>query len=124
MSTSSREPGYFTTLGATLFAIVALFVTLAALGAGGRIFGLEVDRRAVESSRQYAATNTDGFYTRLETVRKIDVQLAGLDASQTTQRQALESQRTLLVNEMRREVAQIPADARTPDMFPYEGVSR
>jgi hypothetical protein len=121
---SSQEPGYFTILGGAVLALLVLSVALTALASGGRIFGLSVDRRAVEVSRQYAESNTDGFYMRLEAVKKIDVQLSELSPEQTPQRLALKSQRTMLINEMRREVAKIPADARTTDMLTYEGTAQ
>lgn len=102
---------------AAILAVFGAFVLVTALCTGLlRPWGLEVDRRAVESSRQYAVTNTDAFYTRLEAVRAIDVQIVGASPEKA---EALRSQRLLLVNEMRREVAKIPEDARTPDMLLY-----
>lgn len=88
-----------------------------------RVMGMEVDRRVVESSRQCAETNTSAFYTKLEAINKINVQLAGLDPLDPLV-PALESQRELLSNEARREVAKIPYDAHTPDMYPFESGSR
>lgn len=110
---------WFVVLTLGIVTLVALFVVLSLLGAGGTIFSLAVDRQAVQQSRQYSETNTDAFYTRLETVKRIDVELAGLTATDPRV-PALQSQRSLLVSEMRREVAKIPSDARTSDMAVYQ----
>lgn len=108
-------------IGANLFVWVTLFfLLLLTLGAIGTFVGLKVDRIAVENSRQYAESNTAAFYDRLEAVGVIDTQLAGLPNNDPLV-PALQSQKTLLENEMRREVAKIPHDARTADMMPYEG---
>jgi hypothetical protein len=110
---------WFVALTVGLVSLIAVVVVLSLLGAGGTLFGLAVDRQAVQQSRQYSETNTDAFYTRLETVKRIDVELAGLAASDPRV-PALQSQRSLLVSEMRREVAKIPIDARTSDMAVYQ----
>ena len=108
----------FRILAWTVFALVVLFSVLFGLNAIGLIGSVAVDRAVIQQSRQYAETNTDAFYTRLESIGRIDTQLA--DPALTPEmRSALDGQKTLLKNEMRREVAKIPSDAQTPDMAPY-----
>lgn len=97
---------------------IFFLIALSATGALGNIFGITVNRKAVEQSVQYSEANIDAFYTRLEAVKKIDVQIAGLDPSDP-QVAALRSQKSLLESEMRRDVAKLPSDARTSDMYPY-----
>lgn len=86
----------------------------------GDIVGVTVHRQVVEQSQQYAETNTAAFYTHLEGVKKIDVQLAGLPDGDP-QAAPLREQKDFLEGECRRAVAKIPADARTVDMLPYGG---
>lgn len=113
-----RPRDAFPWFAALLFmAVIATLVSFG-LGAAGDIFGTAVHREVVEQSSQYAVTNTDAFYTRLEGVRKIDTEVAGIPPGDA-RIAALQSQRDLLVSELRREVAKIPPDARTADMLPY-----
>ena len=99
--------------------VIALLVVVVGFLTGAfTIFNVAVDRTVVTQSRQYAETNTDAFYARLEGIKKIDVQISGLDPADP-QVGALKSQRELLVSEAKREVAKIPEGSRTPEMFPY-----
>lgn len=112
------------TPGKVLFWTVAFFVVLAVVGFGlsaaGLIGSTVVDRRVIEESRQYAETNTDAFYKTLAAAKEIDVQLANPDTSDAV-RAGLVEQKAFYENEMRRQVAKIPADARTTDMARYGG---
>lgn len=118
MSDSSNEPSFI-----VVVSVATLFVILCAAGGFvlnglGMIGNTVLDRKVVESSRQYAESNTAAFYSRLESVKKIDVQLAGTTLS-PEMRSALTSQRDMLESEMRQEVAKIPVGSRTSAMFPY-----
>lgn len=75
--------GFATWFVAILIATVILSFVIYTLGTVYRVADVSIDRHVVENSRQYAATNTEGFYTRLEAIRKIDVQIAGLPATVT-----------------------------------------
>ena len=90
------------------------FLLLLTLGAIGTFVGLKVDRIAVENSRQYAESNTAAFYDRLEAVGVIDTQLAGLPNNDPLVPGSAEPEDAPR-DEMRREVAKIPHDARTAD---------
>lgn len=89
-----------------------------ALNAAGMLGNSWLDREIVESSRQYSESNTAAFYSRLESVNKISVQLASTTLT-PEMRAALTSQRDLLESEMRREVDKIPVGSRTSAMYPY-----
>lgn len=102
----------------TTFAVLSIVIF--SLNAAGLIGGTAVDRVVIEQSRQYAETNTEAFYVRLETLARVEVQLAD-PATPEPVRVGLASQKTLLESELRREVARIPADARTADMARYGG---
>lgn len=102
---------------------VVLSCVLAVTGAAGDVFGIFVNRKAVEQSVQYSTANTDAFYTNLAAVKKIEVQLAAPDISESMA-SALRSQKEMLETEMRRVVAKVPADSRTTDMLTYGGSSR
>ena len=102
---------------------VILSVVLAVTGAAGNVFGIFVNREAVEQSVQYSTANTDAFYANLAAVKKIDVQLAAPDISESMA-SALRSQKEMLESEMRRVVAKVPVDSRTTDMLTYGGSSR
>jgi hypothetical protein len=103
---------------AAIVVVVVLAGVGAVTGAAGDVFGIFVNRKAVEQSVQYSTANTDEFYTDLAAVKKVDVQIAALPADDP-QLPALRSQRDFLAGECRRAVAKLPADARTPDMTPY-----
>lgn len=103
---------------ALVFAFVALIVVGSVVGSAGDVFGIFVNRKAVEQSIQYSTTNAEVFYTHLAAVKKIDVQLAGL-AADDPQIAPLRSQREFLEGECRRAVAKIPNDSRVSDMHPY-----
>lgn len=105
---------------AIVLAFVALIAVGAVVGGAGDVFGIFVNRKAVEQSVQYSTTNSAEFYTNLASVKKIDVQIAGLPAGDP-QIAALRSQKEFLEGECRRAVAKIPANSHTPDMFPYGG---
>ena len=118
MSDSNFSDGIKIGLGgiAGLVAVVALSLGLSyVFGVGG----MEIDRQVVEHSRQYSATNTDLFYTKLESVKKIDVQLAQVGAD-SPMYAPLTSQKLFLESELRKEVAKIPVSSRTSDMFLYQ----
>lgn len=101
---------------------ISIFLIITLLGIVGygvsSISHTVIERKVVESSRQYAETNTAAFYDRLEASRKIDVQMAGLEATDPML-SALHSQKTLLENEMRRIAAKIPSDSQTSEMNNY-----
>lgn len=97
---------------------VALVFVGALVGGAGDVFGIFVNRKVIEQSVQYSTTNSAEFYTNLAAIKRIDVQLAGLPAGDP-QVAALQSQREFLEGECRRAAAKIPANSRTPDMFPY-----
>lgn len=103
---------------ALILAFVALIAVGTVVGGAGNVFGIFVNRKAVEQSIQYSTTNTEEFYANLASIKKIDVQVIALPLGDP-QRVALESQRDFLRGECRRAVAKIPADSRTPDMIPY-----
>lgn len=104
----------------TVIFLVVLTVVGFGLNAAGLVGGTIVDRRVVEESRQYATTNTDAFYKTLAAVKELDVQLADPDTSDAVRAGILE-QKDFYENEMRRQVAKIPPDARTADMVRYGG---
>ena len=107
-----------------LFWIVLFLIALSVVGFGlnaaDLIGSTIVERHVVEESRQYAETNTDAFYKTLAAVKEIDVQLADPNTSDAV-RAGLQDQKDFYENEMRRQVAKIPVDARTADMVRYGG---
>lgn len=116
--TSTLRQGLLTILAA----VVAILLVGSVVGSAGDVFGIFVNRKAVEQSLQYSTTNAEAFYTSLSAIKKIDVQLAGL-AVDDPQIAPLRSQRAFLDGECRRAVAKIPENSRTTDMFPYSGGS-
>lgn len=116
LPTERQAAGFLMRWGIGIF-IVLTILGVVSYGVSG-ISHTVIERRVVESSRQYAETNTAAFYDRLETVRKIDAQLAGLEVGDPMI-PALHSQKTLLENEMRRLVAKIPSDSQTSEMNNY-----
>lgn len=113
MSDSNDGPSHHGVIAAFIF-----FVLLCGVDGLVMIGNTIVDRKVVESSRQYAESNTAAFYSRLESVNKISVQLASTTLT-PEMRVALTSQRDLLESEMRREVDKIPVGSRTSAMIPY-----
>ena len=112
-----KDPTPSQVLGWTVVVVVLSIVTYVLVTAF-RVADVSVDREVIAGSRQYAASNTTSFYDRLDAIKKIDVQIAGLPPGDP-QVEPLKSQRELMVGEARRAVAEIPAGSRTPDMNPY-----
>jgi len=81
-------------------------------------FRVDKRREIVEQSQQYADSHTAAFYRNLKDVKTIDVQLAQPDVTPKV-KTALQSQKNMLEDEMRTEVAKIPESSRTDDMRPY-----
>lgn len=116
MSNSDFSPYRFVAGTAVFFVVISVIVFAA--NAAGMLGNSWLDREIVESSRQYSESNTAAFYSRLESVNKISVQLASTTLT-PEMRVALTSQRDLLESEMRREVDKIPVGSRTSAMIPY-----
>jgi len=118
MSDSSSDFSAFRFIAGAGICLGVVIVLTAGLSVAGVLGDTWLDRRVVESSRQYSESNTQAFYSRLESVRKIDVQLVNTTLS-PEMRSALTSQKELLESEMRREVAKIPIDSQTDAMWHY-----
>jgi len=116
MSSADFSPYRFVAGAIVVLAAISVIVIL--VNANGMLGNPARDKELEEACRQYSESNTAAFYSKLESLNRISVQLASTTLT-PEMRSELISQRDDIESKMRQDVAKIPVGSRTAAMFPY-----